>query len=161
MESLKLKSDLVNCRIRKEWVKATPEEGVRQNLLNYMIDCLGFPPSLISLEKGLDQMPHLALSQKAIPNRRADLVCYAENIHPAHPLYPLIVIECKAVDLKRKELNQVLSYNHFLGAHFVALVNQKKIMTGWHDKDLGEYRFIDYLPSFSSLLKSVSSSTLN
>lgn len=144
---------LICCKIRKEWVEATPEEGVRQHLLTYMIDTLGFPPAHISVEKALDQMPHLALSNKTIPNRRADIVCFAEKIHPQHSLYPLLLIECKAVKLNRKEYNQVISYNQSVQAYFIALANHQEIVTGWYEKTAGAYQFMPNLPAYKDLLQ--------
>jgi|LakMenE18May11ns_1017448.scaffolds.fasta_scaffold9807293_1 hypothetical protein len=151
-----LNDTLIHCRIRKEWIVATPEERIRQKLLAYMIEDLAFPASQIALEKALKQMPHLQLeSRYAIPNRRADITCFAKGIHSKHNLFPLLVVECKAVALNAKFLNQVLGYNHFLGAYFVCLANQQEIRTGWYDTTLKTYRFIDYLPSYDHLLRSL------
>ena len=145
----------INCRIRKEWVVATPEEGVRQKLLHHMIEDLGYPSSHIALEKALNQMPHLKLSQGTIPNRRTDIVCFAEKIHPEHALYPLLVVECKAVILNGKVINQVLGYNHFLGAYFIAIANHQEIKTGWYDNSHKNYRFVNHLPSYAELREAI------
>lgn len=142
----------INCQIRKEMVVATPEERVRQNLLYHMIHELGFPASHIVLEKSLRQMPHLTLADQNIPDRRADIVCFAQEIHPQHALYPLLVVECKAVDLNGKVINQVLGYNHFLRAYFVAVANETCLKTGWYDPSLKTYRFVDHLPRYNDLL---------
>ena len=148
-------SNKISCIIRKRLVSATPEELVRQKLISTMIASLGYPPHGLVLEKGLSQMPHLNLSNKRIPRRRADLICFAKDIHPAHSIYPLLLIECKAIKLSSKVVNQVAGYNHFLQAHFIAIANDSEIQTGWYDPSKNDYTFINFLPSYQQLLKSV------
>lgn len=143
------------CPIRKLWVAALPEEVIRQKLVLQMIQQLGFPESCLVLEKGLSQMPHLALSGKEIPKRRADLICFSKGIHPYHDLYPLLLIECKAVKLTHKVINQVAGYNHFLQAYFIAIANEDEIKTGWYDAQSKDYVFVDYLPSYQQLCQRV------
>lgn len=90
-------SEVIYCCIRKEWVAATPEEKVRQKLLAGMIGSLGYPASTIAVEQSLREMPHLALNPLKMPSRRADVVVFAKDIHPHHSLFPLLLVECKAV----------------------------------------------------------------
>lgn len=148
------------CCVRRQWVAALPEEKVRQHLLNHLINQLGFPPSLIVLEMGLQQIPHLNPSQGQIPERRADIVCFAKGIHPAHDLYPLLLIECKAVKLTPKVLNQVTGYNHFLKACFIAVANQNEVKLGWFEAKLQRYIYTDRIPSYKHLSLSVCKSVL-
>ena len=139
------------CRIRQEWVSAQPEEEVRQKLIDFMIFQRGFPASLIAVEKALQQMPHLATSTLEIPDRRADIICFGKEIHKDYALYPLLLVECKAVKLTDKATHQVVGYNHALQACFVAIANEKEIRTGWFDTHLGEYTFIPQLPHYEEL----------
>jgi hypothetical protein len=145
----------IYCLIRKIWVAALPEELVRQRLLSHMIHTLGFPPSYLVLEKELRQMPHLTLNDYKIPDRRADLICFGKEIHPQHSLYPLLLVECKAVHLTSKVINQVVGYNYFIKAHFVAIANSQEIKTGWYDKEKKEHVFINTLPSYEGLLNTI------
>jgi hypothetical protein len=140
------------CQIRKEWIAATPEEKVRQQLLHTMMHSLGYPLSGIVLEKSLKQMPHLALSPIKLPSRRADIVVFGKDIHPCFNLYPLLLIECKAVKLSHKVFNQAFGYNHYLQAYFIAVVNQDTLKTAWHDTSIGEYKLMDGLPHYDHLL---------
>jgi hypothetical protein len=145
----------LTCPIRKVQVAPLPEEQVRVHLLNHMIQNLGFPPSAIVVEKGLSQMPHLELNGLRIPKRRADIVCFAGGVHTTSDYHPLLLIECKAVKLTPKMLNQVVGYNHFMKACFIALVNQDEIRTGWFDKAQGKYVFVPYLPSYKDLREAI------
>lgn len=143
----------VHCLIRKEWVAPFPEECVRQALLHKMVSSLGFPAALIGVERELKQMPHLAQQRGKMPARRADIVCFGQNIHPLHSLYPLLVIECKAVKLTSKVVSQVVGYNHYLGAYYIAMANQSEIKLGWYDPVKQEHVFVDFLPTYNDLIK--------
>lgn len=144
------------CAIRKTWVAALPEEIVRQRLISHMVRDLSFPLPYLAVEQGLAQLPHMALKDlKAIPNRRVDLLCYGKEIHPQYPLYPLLVVECKAVPLTSKVLNQVAGYNHFLQAYFIAVANETEMRTGWYDVKKSSYQFVNGLPSYTALLASL------
>lgn len=145
----------IRCAIRKVQVKADPEEMVRQKLLDHMIDSLGYPVGHIAVEKELRQMPHLQLTGQKIPDRRADIICFGKGIHPEYDLYPLLLIECKAVKLTPKVINQVTGYNHFIGAYFIAVSNQDEMRTGWYDAKQRCYQFVPFLPPYQELLKAI------
>lgn len=143
------------CPIRKKWVARLPEEIVRLKLVQHMVEKLGFPLVSLVLEKELNQMPHLALYQGKIPGRRADLLCFAKGINRDYDLYPLLLVECKAVKLTPKVIIQVVGYNQYLGAHFIAIANQEEIQIGWMDHEVKKYRFINYMPSYDELIQAV------
>jgi len=145
--------DRIYCPIRREWVSALPEERVRQRILQHMINDCGFPAPLIAVEKALRQLPHLSTSDRcSIPDRRADIICFAKGIHPTQEsLYPLLTVECKAIKLTPKVINQVVGYNYFIRAHFIVIVNQTELRTGWYDSNLETYKFVNYLPAFQDL----------
>ncbi len=143
----------IQCLIRKEWVAGTPEENVRQSLLYHLVHELQFPLSQIAVEKGLKQMPHLSLASFELPDRRSDVVCFAQGIHAEHSLYPLLLIECKAVKITPKVISQATGYNHFLRAYYVALVNQDEVRLGWQTKD--GYQFINRIPKYAELIQSI------
>ena len=111
----------VRCLVRHEWVKATPEEIVRQKLLQKMLEEWGYPHSLLLVEKALSQLPCIRNSQK-LPRRRMDIVSYAKN--SSNQLAPLIVIECKAAcgTLAAANIRQLLGYNYHIGAPFVGII---------------------------------------
>lgn len=141
------------CPLRRSWCKALPEEAVRIDLINYMITQLAFPPETLAVEKELRCLPHLA-SEGAIPDRRADILCFAKGIHPSTDLYPLLMIECKAVKITDKVIAQVVGYNHYVKACFVCVANMDEIRTGWRNAE-GAYDFVPYMPSYIDLKRSV------
>lgn len=135
--------------IRKSWVAATPEEKVRQALIAKMVGELGYPPALIGVEKALSQLPHI--TSVDIPLRRLDIVVFGKDIHPEHSLYPLLVIECKAVKLTDEVVNQVAGYNDTIGAYYIGVANEHDVKTGWRTDD--GYKFVPYLPAWNKISK--------
>lgn len=96
--------------LRKKWYQLSPEEWVRQHLINYLIVEKKFPSGRISVEK------ELVLNDLS---KRYDLVVFDGN------LKPYIVIECKApyIELDQSVIDQALRYNIVLQAPYVMISN--------------------------------------
>ena len=135
--------------IRSAWVKETPEERVRQKLLQIMMRDLHFPKSMLAVEKELSQLPHLQLVPD-VPKRRLDILAFAKA---AGEFRPLLMIECKAVRLTPQFAQQVVGYNSFVQAPFVCLANEREVMTGFFDEEAGHFCFKPGLRSYSFLLQ--------
>jgi hypothetical protein len=148
-------SSLLFDAIRNKWVSASPEELVRQKLLNHMLNELGYPRELLVVEKQLSQLPHLTSYKSSLPDRRADIICYGKDIHPDHALYPLLLIECKEERALQKAVDQVLGYNYYVQAYFVALVDSQGVRLGYYEKQAKRTHFISSLPPYAELLKAV------
>lgn len=149
-------SDQIYDPYRREWVKKTPEEVIRQQWLYRMVDELGYPFSLLAIEKELKNLPHL-LSAKGtqLPKRRIDIVVFAKGIHTDYPFYPLLLVECKAVPLTPAFARQVIGYNESVGAPYVAVANADKILLGQFDSQAGMYQFNEGLQSYQILMESL------
>lgn len=142
--------------IRKKWVETTPEELIRQELITNLVGHLGYPSSLLSIEKELHKLPHLTLTaRREVPKRRADLIAFGQDIHPHHALFPLLLVECKAVDLTPAFASQVISYNAFVQAPFVALANGRQVLTGFFDEEAGHFRFEPGLLPYAILIAKI------
>lgn len=152
-------SDLLFCPIRKRWVSALPEEKIRQAIIHEMINSLGYPQGSLALEKNLGQIPHLQ-NMPALPKRRADLLVLTHNLHPRFPFYPLLLVECKAVPITPKVIRQIIGYNQFIKAYFIAAVNQTTAYTGWYDPERQDFKFQDGILSYQSLLSRASSMSI-
>lgn len=140
--------------IRKVALSNKPEEVVRQSLLHFMIEKLGYNKNYIVVEKELKDLPHIERNI-ALPNRRLDILCYINKKKGEGMLEPLLMVECKAVKLTEKAINQVIGYNYYVKAHFLAVANQKTIKTFWYDKSKKRYLSVNYLPDYNQLLKSI------
>lgn len=144
------------CPVRRSRVSALPEELVRQYLLQQMIRDLGYSSTGFALEQSLHQMPHIVRGRGTFPTRRADMVYYAKGVRTGHGLYPLLLIECKAVALTEKVIRQVVGYNFYVQAPFVAVVNETESHTGYYDKIRGTFGFEPGIPPLSDLLARLS-----
>ncbi|MFN8297169.1 MAG: type I restriction enzyme HsdR N-terminal domain-containing protein [Chitinophagales bacterium] len=98
------------CVIRKKWLVLTPEEKVRQFILNRLINEQGYPQKYISVEKIL-KVNELS--------KRYDIVVFNRELQPK------ILIECKAeyIELKEKTLQQIATYNTKLQVPFLMVTN--------------------------------------
>ena len=132
------------CEWRHRWVRLTPEEWVRQQLLHRMVEQLGFPASRIAVEIAF----HLPSLQGGDGGRlyRADAVVYDEQMKP------LVLIECKAetVPLTQKTLDQALVYNRQLHVPYLILHNGPQTICVHLSGD--QVQFTGTLPHFSTLL---------
>ncbi len=133
---------------RRAWVRATPEEQVRQHWLRRMTEELGYPKELLVVERQLSELPHLAPS--SVPDRRIDLICYGKGGDSS--LFPLLLIECKAGPLSEDAVNQVVGYNHHVRAQFAAVVNLQEARL-WTMDEKNENMFCPFLPSFKELIQ--------
>jgi hypothetical protein len=99
---------------RKTWVLLTPEEWVRQNLLQYLVQNLHYPSSLIAVEK------EIKLGELS---KRFDIVVYKNEI-------PWMIIECKEakVRLNEKTMEQILQYQQVLTAQYLIISNGHETM---------------------------------
>ncbi len=146
--------------IRKLWVKKTKEEEIRQDLLKKMVEEWGFPLSLLGVEKELASLPHLQILPSAeIPKRRVDIIAFARHLHPQYPLYPLLIIECKAIKLSRRFLDQVVGYNHRIGAPFLAAANGEQFLLGSFEEEKGRFHFEERYATYQELLANTSTPT--
>jgi hypothetical protein len=140
--------------IRKIWVADLPEERVRQKLLWEMTEILQYPRELLSIEKELQSLVFFQDKKFPAEQRRVDILCFAKDLHPKHSLYPLLLIECKAIKLTEKVIEQVLGYNHYIQACFVCIVSPEEIFTYWHDERTKRFERVSFLPSYPELFSS-------
>ncbi|MCH9611951.1 MAG: hypothetical protein S4CHLAM102_04290 [Chlamydiia bacterium] len=137
-----------------------PEEIVRQELVERMRSELGFNRQEVLIEKKLNQLPHLQ-GVSYLPNRRLDVVVMCRDIHPHHPFFPLLIIECKAEVLDEKAMRQVIGYNHFVNSFYISLACPGQIWTGWYSEKRGDYDFIKTLPHYDQLMEPICKSASN
>lgn len=106
---------LVWDQIRKKWLVLTPEEHVRQCLIQFLIEEKAVPSGLISLEKGLK------VDRR---RKRYDLLVYGRDGSP------LLACECKApyVPLDKHAALQLAVYNSEIKAPFLLWTNGKHIL---------------------------------
>lgn len=126
---------LVRDPVRRQWVRLTPEEEVRQQLLLHLVDS-GFPVGLLAVER-------------VVPYRgkiwRADIVAFDRQQQP------LLLAECKApsVPIAQDTFDQLARYNASLDAMALLATNGPHTLLCL--KQEKEWHFVDSLPHFSDL----------
>lgn len=89
--------DFIKDTIRKKWLRLTPEEWVRQNWIQYLLQVKNYPASLLAIEKEI---------QIGEVKKRCDIVVYKAS-------KPWMIIECKQPEVAISEatLMQAIRYN--------------------------------------------------
>jgi hypothetical protein len=96
--------------IRKSWMVLMPEEWVRQNFIQYLIQVKKYPATLIAIEK------EIMLGELV---KRFDILVYDKNHQP------WMIIECKGMEaaLNESALEQVLRYNISVPVPYLVVTN--------------------------------------
>lgn len=128
----------VFCDWRKKWVRLTPEENVRQQVLHYLVEQLGYPASLIGVE--------VAIEVGAGVTKRCDAVVYTPS------LQPLMLLEFKApeVALTQTTLDQAAVYNTTIRAPYLVLANGRQTVVA-HITPENQLTFLNSIPAWSQL----------
>ncbi len=105
---------------------------------------------MLVVEKKLALFPHI--HKEKIPDRRVDVVVMAPGIHEGHALYPLLLIECKHTHLTQDVVEQVVGYNYYMGAYFVAVASRAGFILGWQEGLKGQYQWREGLVSYKELI---------
>ena len=119
--------------IRRKWLLLTPEEWVRQNFVQFLLN-QNYPASLIAIEK------EVRLGEL---KKRCDIVVYNRDMNP------WMIIECKEMNviLSEKTIDQVLRYHLALPVPFLIITNGS--FTYGFEKKENEFSEIDILPDYT------------
>jgi len=138
--SLKIKEDnginYIFDEIRKKYLVLTPEEWVRQHLIQFLIRDKKYPRSLIRLEGGLK----LNSLQK-----RSDILLF--NRHGEK----ILLVECKApsVKISQDTFDQIARYNYVHKVQWLLVSNGLQHFCCEIDFEKQSYRFVEELPEYS------------
>lgn len=116
----------------------TPEEWVRQHVLNYLVHELGCPASLISVE-------HTIALNRLV--KRADLVVHDRAAKP------LLLVECKAphVPMDQRVLEQVARYNLVFRVPYLFVTNGLVHYACRIDRTSGTVDFLGNIPRYADM----------
>ena len=123
--------------IRKKFILLTPEEWVRQHVVQFLLQEKNYPKSYINVEK-LIKINSLT--------KRYDIVVYQPN----GELF--LLIECKApkVEITQETFNQIARYNLVLNAKYLMVSNGLNHYFCQMDFENEKYIFLEELPSFEN-----------
>jgi hypothetical protein len=123
-------AQLIYDPFRKKQVVLTPEEWVRQQILDYLVTEKKYPASMISVEKQI-KVGNL--------NKRYDVLIYQKET-------PWMIIECKEENevLNDNVLHQLLSYNSILKVSFLVITNGHQL----HCYDVANSKWNNSFPDY-------------
>jgi hypothetical protein len=120
--------------IRKRWIILTPEEHVRQYVIQHLTGCMQYPASLLAVEKTI-MVGNL--------KKRFDIVVYNRDHHP------WMLVECKApeVSISESTLRQLLSYQGTVQCSYWLLTNGHQAFCA-DACDTMTIKWLDLLPPY-------------
>ncbi|MFT5085784.1 MAG: hypothetical protein ACI906_002491 [Candidatus Latescibacterota bacterium] len=124
--------------LRRQFVALTPEEWVRQNLVQFLVQDMGYPRGLIAIEKYLELHG---------TSYRADIV-----VHDRQGT-ALLLAECKepSVKISQDTFDQIARYNRVLHARYLLVSNGLEHYCYAIDREKKQYRFLEQLPRYEQL----------
>lgn len=139
------KKKLIYCPCRQIFLQLTPEEEVRQNLINLLINDMKIPAESIDTEYPLIRIDYIS-------KQRADIVVWSKNRNGNR--VPLLVLELKAkhIELTDQTLEQVKSYNEILKAKYIGVSNGEYVELYEVNEDK-IIPLVDNLYTYSELIK--------
>ena len=103
--------------VRRRWVALTPEESVRQQVILFLHNRLGYPLELMQVEG------QICVNGQV---RRCDIVIYDKSVKP------VMIVECKKPDvaISQKVADQACRYNLTLNVPYLFLTNGRQHWVG-------------------------------
>ncbi|MBC7523598.1 MAG: type I restriction enzyme HsdR N-terminal domain-containing protein [Flavobacterium sp.] len=126
---------LIFDEIRKKFIILTPEEWVRQHVIQNLILDKNYPKSYINVEK---------LIKVNSLNKRYDIIVYQTDGSI------FLLIECKApsISISQQTFDQIARYNLVLKAKYLMVSNGLKHYFCQMDFENEKYIFLNQLPEF-------------
>ena len=130
--------DYVYDKLRKQYVRLTPEEYVRQHFVPFLIKYKKYPEGLLSNEVSIELGNVI---------KRCDTVLYDKFLQPQ------MIIEYKApsVAINQQTFDQIARYNMKLQVSWLIISNGIQHYCCCIDKEKGEYFFLKDIPPYDQL----------
>lgn len=121
--------------VRKKYVALTPEEWVRQHVINFLITEKNVPPHLIGVEKGINVLGR---------QRRVDVVVFGREGLPG------LLVECKApnVGINPAVYTQAAVYTYGFAIDYIMVTNGIEHHYLHIDKQQQKVGLVQALPAF-------------
>ena len=125
--------------IRKRYVKLTPEEWVRQNFIQYLVNEGKYPPGLIAVE---------VLFRLNKLRRRVDILIHDRTGRP------VMIVACKEpeIDINDKVFDQIVCYNMGLKVPYIVVTNGIDHYACKMNHPENRYEFLLVIPLYEDLL---------
>ena len=126
------------CEWRRQWVRLTPEEWVRQRFLHLLVEKYNYPMPLIGVEIPIS----VGDAQK-----RCDAVIYTRQMQPL----ALLEFKAESVPLTQKVLDQAVTYNRTLSVPFLILHNGPQTIIACVNNH--EIQYTHSIPTWEQLIE--------
>jgi hypothetical protein len=125
--------------VRRKFVKLTPEEWVRQNFVQYLVNEGRYPAGLIAVEASI------SLNKL---KRRVDILIHNRSGKP------VMAVECKApeIALNDEVFDQIVCYNMALKVPYIIVTNGLDHFACKIFHDENRYEFLNVIPLYEDLL---------
>jgi hypothetical protein len=125
-------------RLRKQYVRLTPEEQVRQCFVSFLIEYRQYPEGRLLNEVCIEL---------GNVKRRCDTVLYDQFLHPQ------MIIEYKSPEtaLSQSVFDQISRYNMNLQVPWLMISNGLQHYCCFVDREKGSYSFLKEIPGFEEL----------
>ena len=133
IENIKGKTHIFD-DLRKKWIKLTPEEWVRQHVLHFLVNKMGYLPGLMMVERKVKNTTGQL--------NRFDILCYNKFGQP------YLLVECKSpdVEISHGSFMQTAHYNRSIRAKYIAVTNGLTHYAALADFNEGELKFLENFP---------------
>lgn len=130
--------------LRKKRVALTPEEQVRQKMIEHLNKKCGWPLALMMSEAEISLKNE---ENTSLPNFRCDIVCYDKQTDPQ------VIVECKATNVKitKKTFEQIWRYALILKTRWIIVTNGEKTYCAEWNAQENKYKFSDTLPQYKNV----------
>jgi hypothetical protein len=131
--------EMILDQIRKKYVRLTPEEWVRQNFVQYLIQEGKYPPGLLGIEV---MSPYNKLK------KRVDILVHNRSGAP------VMIVECKSPDIIIDEtvFDQIVSYNMGYRVPYIVVTNGIVHYAFKIDFELNKFEYLLVIPLYEDLL---------
>lgn len=124
--------------VRRKFVKLTPEEWVRQNFIQYLVNAGKYPAGLMKVETmfSLNKL-----------KRRTDILIHNRSGEP------VMIVECKEPDVKidDKVFDQIVNYNMEFKVPYIVVTNGIDHYACKIDHQKKTWEFLLTLPLYEDL----------
>lgn len=135
-------SEMIFDPIRKKYVRLTPEEWVRQNFVQYLINEGKYPAGLMIIEG-------FFMFNKKL-KKRVDIIVHNRNGEP------VLIVECKSTDVEIDDSvrDQLGEYNMEFRVPYVVITNGIRHYAFRYDSAANRYEYMMAIPLYEDLLRS-------
>ena len=132
-------SEMILDPLRRKYVKLTPEEWVRQNFVQYLINEGKYPPGLLGIE---------VLFRFNKLKRRVDILVHDRSGKP------ILIVECKSPDIEidDKVFEQIATYNMSYKVPYLVVTNGLHHYACKIDHEAMKFDYLLVIPLYVDLL---------